>query len=88
MEISASLFYESIILILIGVGFGLLLGLPMEILTLMVNQTPLVEFLYTVFPNSYVISLVITIGTNALVNLALVTKINGVLMVESLKSVE
>ena len=87
-EISNSLFFESLILTLIGVGFGLLLGLPMEILVLVVNLTPLVEFLYTVFPMSYVISLVLTIGTAILVNGMLITKIDKVQMIESLKSVE
>ena len=88
LEIAASLFYESLILTIIGVAFGMCLGLPMEILVLVVNQTPLVEFLYTVFPISYLISFAITIGTNVFVNWILTFKIKGVAMVESLKSVE
>lgn len=88
LEISISLIIESMVLTLLGVGVGLLLGLPMEILVLMVNLTPLVEFLYIVYPLSYVISFILTIGTTALVNYLLTFKINKVQMVESLKSVE
>ena len=88
LEIAASLFYESIILTIIGVAIGMCFGLPLEILVLFVNQTPLVEFLYTVYPMSYLYSFIITIGTAVFVNYILTAKIKRVKMVESLKSVE
>ena len=63
-------------------------GLPLEILVLFVIQTTLVEFLYTVYPMSYLYSFIITIGTAIFVNYILTAKIKRVKMVESLKSVE
>lgn len=87
-EINNSLFFESMILTIVGVGIGLLLGKPLEILVMVVNTTPLVEFLYTVFTSSYLISLGLTVGTAIFVNWILGFKIKKIKMVESLKSVE
>ncbi len=53
IEIAQSLILESLFLTLIGTSIGLCFGLPMEILVLIVNLTPLVEFLYTVYFASY-----------------------------------
>ncbi len=87
-EIARTLVLEIMFLTIIGVAFGLLLGMPMEILVLMVNITPLVEFLYTVYPLTYVISFLITIGTALIVNIWVANKTRKVAMVESLKSIE
>lgn len=88
LEIANSLLIESMTLTIIGVTLGMFLGLPMEILVLIVNLTPLVEFLYVVYPLSYVLSILITIGTALLVNALLTYKIKKIQMVESLKSIE
>ena len=87
-EISSSLLIESLTLTIIGVTLGMFLGFPMEILVLIVNQTPLVEFLYAVFPLSYFLAIIITLGTSLVVNLFLTLKIKKIKMVESLKSIE
>lgn len=87
-EISSSLLIESLTLTIIGVTLGMFLGFPMEMLVLIVNQTPLVEFLYAVFPLSYFLAIVITLGTSLVVNLFLTLKIKKIKMVESLKSIE
>lgn len=87
-EIARTLVLEIMFLTIIGVVFGLFLGMPMEILVLMVNITPLVEFLYTVYPLTYVISFLITIGTALIVNIWVANKTRKVAMVESLKSIE
>ncbi len=87
-EIATSLFIESLALTIIGVAFGMLLGMPMEILVLMVNTTPLVEFIYIVYPLSYLYAVLITFGTAVVVNLFLTHKIKKVQMVEALKSIE
>lgn len=88
LEIAESLIIESMTLTLVGVVVGLFFGLPMEILVLIVNLTPLVEFLYVVYPLSYVLSFILTIGTAFIVNLFLTNKIKKIKMVESLKSIE
>lgn len=88
LEIMMSLIIEIMVLTTIGILLGLLLGKPLEVAVLMVNRTPLVEFLYTVFPKTYLISFAITFGTSLFVNFILSLKARGVKMVESLKSVD
>ncbi len=87
-EIAKSLIYEIMALTVVGVLFGLALGMPMEILVLMTNETPVVDFLYVVSWLTYVISTCITLGTALGVNLYLTNMTNKIPMVESLKSVE
>lgn len=87
-EIAKSLIIEIMTLTILGVGVGLALGMPMEILVLMTNETPVVDFLYVVWPFTYVISTLITLGTALIVNLYLTNMTNKIPMVESLKSVE
>lgn len=87
-EISYSLIFETMFLTIIGIVFGLFLGFPMEKLVLGVNETPLVAFLYTIYPLSFVFSFVITFGTAFIVNLILTRKVIKIKMVESLKSIE
>lgn len=88
MEIMLSLIIEIMVLTLVGIGFGMLLGMPLEVIVLMVNRTPVVEFLYTVYPLTYLISFAITFGTGFIVNMFLSLKTRTVKMVESLKSVD
>lgn len=87
-EIAKSLIIEIMTLTILGVGVGLALGMPMEILVLMTNETPVVDFLYVVWPFTYVIATLITLGTALIVNLYLTNMTNKIPMVESLKSVE
>lgn len=88
IEIAQSLIIESLFLTLVGTIIGLCFGLPMEILVLIVNLTPIVEFLYTVYFASYAYAFILTIGTALVVNIFLSNKIKKVQMVESLKSIE
>ena len=87
-EIAKSLIIEIMALTIVGVALGLALGMPMEILVLMTNETPVVDFLYVVWPLTYVIATLITLGTALIVNLYLTNMTNKIPMVESLKSVE
>lgn len=87
-QIGLSLFYEIIILTIIGIGAGLLLGLPMEMLILSVNQTAMIEFIYYINLSSYAYSFAITIMTAFIVNFFIGRSIKKVKMVESLKSIE
>lgn len=87
-EIALSLILEIMVLTSIGILFGLFLGKPIEILVLMINSTQLVEFIYTVYPLTYLIAFAITFGTAFAVNIWLTSLTKKVQMVESLKSVE
>lgn len=87
-EIGKSLVIEIMLLTIFGGILGLFLGLPMEILVLTTNETPLVAFLYFIKPLSYLWALFITLGTGFAINLFLGSLTNRVPMVESLKSIE
>ncbi|MGM9874230.1 MAG: ABC transporter permease [Bacilli bacterium] len=87
-QIAKSLIYETMILVFIGAILGLCIGFPVEYLVLFVNRNSLIEFLYTVFTSSYIISFVISFITGLLINVLLSLSIKKVKMVESLKSVE
>jgi len=87
-EIAKSLVIEIMFLTIVGVFFGLFLGLPTEILVLVTNETPLVTFLYFIRPISYVWSILITLGTALAINLFLSSLTDRVPMVECLKSIE
>jgi putative ABC transport system permease protein len=87
-EIAISLVTEIMLLTIVGIVVGLFLGKPMEILVLIVNQTPLVDFLYKVNFLSYFLSFLITFGTALITNIVLSNMTGKVKMVESLKSIE
>ena len=87
-EIARSLIYETMILTFVGALLGMALGLPLEIIVLMTNETPLVAWKYIVYPMSYVIAMLLSIITAGLVNVIMSTRINKISMSESLKSVE
>ncbi|MBP5091817.1 MAG: ABC transporter permease [Bacilli bacterium] len=88
LEIGLSLILESLFLTLVGVAFGLLAGYPFMYLVLYVNRVPLVEFLYYVYPLTYVFAFLLSFATSLLVNMYLSLLTDKIEMVESLKSVE
>lgn len=88
MEIALSLVSETMILTFVGAGLGLALGYPFMYLVLYVNRVALVEFLYTIFPWTYVFSFLLTFLVALLVNSYFSFLTGRVKMVESLKSVE
>lgn len=87
-EIGASLVYEVMFLTLIGSLLGLTIGLPLEIMVLSTNETPLVSWQYTIYPLTFIYSIIISVLTALVVNIFISFKINKVSMSESLKSVE
>ena len=87
-KIVMSLLIEMLILTIVGAGIGLFLGLPLEYMVLSVNVTPLVSWLYLVYPQTYVISFFLSLCTALIVNLFMYIKVNNISMSESLKSVE
>ncbi len=87
-EIGQSLGMEIMFLTTIGIFIGLAVGFPLQKLVLFVNQTPLVDFLYTTYPLTYIISFVLTFLTAFLVTIYLALKTRSIKMVESLKTIE
>lgn len=87
-EIALSLLAETMTLTGVGVLGGLALGYPFMYLVLYVNRVSLVEFLYHVYPITYLYGFLISFVVAFLVNLWLSNLTRKVQMVESLKSVE
>ena len=87
-EIASSLVYESSILTVIGSIFGMFIGLPLEYMVLGANETKLVAWSYAIYRDTYVIALVISAIVGIIVNVLISSRINKVMMAESLKSVE
>lgn len=87
-EIAMSLMFESLSLTLLGVVVGFFLGYPFMYLVLYVNKVALVNFMYTIYPLTFVLSFAVTFVVSFVVNLFLSTMTGKVKMVESLKSVE
>ena len=79
-EIAVSLVFEIMLLTVVGVFLGMFLGLPMTVLVLSINETPIVSFLYHVNALSYVYSTLITLGTAFVVNIVLANLTDGVSM--------
>ena len=88
MEIMASLLIETLTLSIVGIGIGLALGFPFTKLVLFINQVQIVDFIYKMFPLTYVIAFGFTFLISLAVNLLLTFRIRKIMAVESLKSVE
>ncbi len=88
VEIALSLILETISLTSLGIFLGFFAGYPFMYAVLFVNRVPLVKFMYTVFPVSYLYAFLITFVTSLLINIYLSAMTGKVKMVESLKSVE
>ena len=87
-EIALSLIIETMSLTCLGIFLGFFAGYPFMYAVLFVNRVPLVQFMYTVAPLSYLYAFLLTFLSSFLVNLYLSLLTGKVKMVESLKSVE
>ena len=87
-EIRSMLIKEIMILTFIGTFIGLFVGYPLCVLTLAINKTNLIAFLYHINFTTYLISLAISLVSALVVELILTIRINKISMVSSLKSVE
>ena len=63
-------------LTLIGSLLGLTIGLPLEIMVLSTNETPLVSWQYTIYPLTFIYSIIISVLTALVVNIFISFKIN------------
>lgn len=83
-----SLMLELLFVGLVGGVVGMFLGFPLLMLVLSINKTQVMNFLYHIYPLSYVLSMIIILSTILVVCLLSVLRIKKVNMIESLKSVE
>lgn len=87
-QISKSLLYETMILVLAATAFGLLLGFPVTYLVMANNSVEAMAFIYHIKPISYVISACIAVLTALVINLGFGLYLKKISMLDSLKSVE
>ena len=87
-EIALSLLFETMLLTLVGVAFGMLLGYPFMLGVLMTNQVEIAEFLYYISPLTYFLAFLLTFVVAFVINFAFALRAEKVKMVDSLKSVE
>ncbi len=87
-ETGGYVFQESYILTMIGVGFGMLLGVILHGIVLDSLEVDSVMFVRQILPRSYGISAVLTLAFTGLVNKLALKKIADINMVEALKGVE
>ena len=87
-EIALSLLFETMLLTLVGVAFGMLLGYPFMLGVLMTNQVEIAEFLYYISPLTYFLAFLLTFVVAFVINFVFALRTEKVKMVDSLKSVE
>ena len=87
-EVDAYINRETILLTILGSLIGLGIGIGLHHLIMNLAEMDDIMFGRTINSISYVISFVMTIGFNAIINLCMHKKLNSIQMVESLKAVE
>lgn len=87
-EVDAYINRETILLTILGSLIGLGIGIGLHHLIMNLAEMDDIMFGRTINSISYVISFVMTIGFNAIINLYMHKKLNNIQMVESLKAVE
>lgn len=87
-EVDAYINRETILLTILGSLIGLGIGIGLQHLIMNLAEMDDIMFGRTINSISYVISFVMTIGFNAIINLCMHKKLNNIQMVESLKAVE
>lgn len=87
-EVDAYINRETILLTILGSLIGLGIGIGLHHLIMNLAEMDDIMFGRTINSISYVISFVMTIDFNAIINLCMHKKLNNIQMVESLKAVE
>lgn len=88
VNISTSVFYEILIMSVLGTFVGMFLGYPLLIWVLAINKVEVLNFIYHINPVSFVWTALIILATIVCVSLFSLIKIKKINMIESLKSVE
>jgi putative ABC transport system permease protein len=87
-EVSSYVFRENIILTCIGVVFGLVIGVPLTQYVVRTAEVDMLMFGRQIYPQSFIISALLTIAFSWFVNLVMLRKLKKIDMVEALKTVE
>ena len=88
MEVAEYVYRENVLLTFIGAALGCVLGNILHRFVIVTVEVDLAMFGRTIYPMSYVYSLLFTVGFSAFVNWVMYYKLKKISMVESLKSVE
>lgn len=88
MEVANYVYRENILLTLLGTIVGCEMGRLLHLFTIKTVEVDNAMFGREIFPSSYVICAIFTIGFSVLVNAIMYFKLKKIDMVESLKSVE
>lgn len=88
INITLSIYFEVLFMVIIGLIFGMALGYPLLVLVLMVNKVEVVNFLYHINILSYFLTVLIVLLTQILMTAFSYIKVKKINMIESLKSVE
>ena len=88
LEVSTYINRETIVLTIIGIGFGLLGGTYLSRFIMKTCETNALRFIYDIKLSSYFVSAVITIIFTYIVSIITFYSLKGINMIESLKSVE
>ena len=88
VEIGAGLLMETLSMTLIGILGGLAVGFPFMKLVLMINQIEIIQYIYMIYPLTYVLAALGSFLAAFAVNAGLTGLIRRVKSVEALKSVE
>ena len=87
-EVDAYINRETVLLTILGSLIGLVIGVALHHLIMNLAEMDDIMFGRTINSISYVISFVMTIVFNAIINLCMHKKLNNIQMVDSLKAVE
>lgn len=88
MEVANYVYRENILLTLLGTGVGCLFGKFLHYFTIVTVEVDMAMFGRNIFPKTYLLCALITIGFAVFVNWVMYFKLKKINMVESLKSVE
>ncbi len=87
-EVDSYIFRENIILTLMGTAVGLVLGIFLARFVITTAEVDLVMFGRNIYPRSYILSALFTLGFSVFVTLVMHKKLKNVDMIEALKSIE
>lgn len=87
-EVAANVFRENVILTVIGIVFGIGLGVILHSYVIQSIEVDLIMFSRNIIWSSYLLGVAITLAFSAIINLVMYPALKKIDMIESLKSVE
>lgn len=87
-EVAANVFRENVILTVIGIVFGIGLGVILHSYVIQSIEVDLIMFSRNIIWSSYLLGAAITLAFSAIINLVMYPALKKIDMIESLKSVE